>query len=1399
MERRATFRPRSRGHSSNFHKPSDFQSSRNSSFGKDSAGRDLEESLREESESTYEARDRYTRPRGRNYRQRGSYKGNGSEHYADNQRRPDDRSRDMRYKNPTSWRNSQSREELKLNMQFREQEYDPEQLPIHKKKHIILEQLLVSRVLVIQGDTGCGKSTQIPKIIHQKHPEKRIVITQPRRLGAISIGERVAKEIGSEIGDLVGYHIKGIRQYSRETKILFVTSGILIQELSSLKPDSKLPWDIFILDEVHERNIETEFLLVILKHMISKTSDHKLILMSATLNYELIANYFNEDDMKELGNSQIEEDDLKESESESEDEDNYWEQFKYKDARHNLPYNSGQRTQTKNRYEGALMENAAPVEKADGHFFEVKKCYLDEILNLINTHLSLEEPFHITHFSSTFSYDIQSKPDGVDMKFYPVACGIIGLIHEKAFFLETMKGSILVFLPGIQEINDMNDTILDTFPYSQDEFEVHLLHSSMPEEMHSAILRPPARDKRRIILSTNIAESSITLPDIRYVIDFGYSKELTYNSSSRTELLELQWAAKSNMEQRAGRAGRVADGVAFRLIPQNFFHTMINDYPKPEIQYCPIDKLILKVKQLGLGSPKTILGRAMQPPDIAEIIKAEKYLIEMGALHPKTKELTPLGKLYADMPCDIKFTRLCVMGFLMDCMQDCITIAACLSQEKPPFISYNNMPYRFSQNHYKNHQSRLKFDRYCYSDPLSYLSAFTSWYKMFGEKVERRVFNRSGERVKVSDNPTSQERAWCNENILDPRVLREILCTKKEMERRFRLLGFSDENIMRSSGWVKENNLVDFDQVFCIKLCIAGAFMSRYVTTQYKIVEEVNREKITRFAPNAKETSIIIPKLNTVITEEDLENIVRPAKEPASSITIRNNYGIISFTPDVNVRSIEMALWLGLHPQRYRNGQFVVVKKVNRAGTSGNLSEVERVEYPDKYINRIPRNCHKETILLYDQYDRRDEYGKLKTVEAIEVHCLSKPEFPYLLCYYDMYTRHEIHMDENSVVYSYYDVNPLTSDKHMAIAVDYHETRTKTIGRDVTLMPVIPLLHQILALLFNRNITFYSNYEKTRYESFKANPTCQAIYFDYLFTTQDIQEINEIRAEISIALSDSAYFSSNSGTLDIKHKIFELISKKRIPINHSYPDWRKIIDYPQPDLQVISIPYQNLENSVLPPLIALEIHEDLRLQQPNGYQLFIEELEIIRQKKQEYINFLNHTARMLEITEPVLACSECESEVCLIQNVENLGDGTFILHNTWGYVRMVNQVDNEVPYMNSVVAFWGTIPNQWAVCCNNHVIGWSDEGNCLISFESPVKILFPTLAKKRWREEMWNDDFLKIHELNEEYRQKRFKMKIDLVCKLCEVEMNREGDYIKHVLSDKKHKNRVSEFMQEYI
>jgi ATP-dependent RNA helicase TDRD9 len=255
------------------------------------------------------------------------------------------------------------------------------------------------------------------------------------------------------------------------------------------------------------------------------------------------------------------------------------------------------------------------------------------------------------------------------------------------------RGAVLIFLPGLEEIIELKARLERSKECKAQHWKIYPLHSSIPLDKQNAIFTKSARTERKVILATNIAESSITVPDVSFVIDFCLTKSLVCDIETHIPVLRLEWASKANCDQRAGRAGRVTEGRVYRLVEESFYKNQMMPYTEPELTRSPLDLSILRVKMLDMGPPKELLGLALNPPDLADIYHSVLQLKQVGAFAVKvTKgqqvfydeedgDITTLGRIMSNLPIDIRLGKLVIMGHVFDCLEDCIIIAACLSTQ----------------------------------------------------------------------------------------------------------------------------------------------------------------------------------------------------------------------------------------------------------------------------------------------------------------------------------------------------------------------------------------------------------------------------------------------------------------------------------------------------------------------------------------------------------------------------------------------------------------------------------------------------------------------------------------------------------------------------------------------
>ncbi|GFO08215.1 hypothetical protein PoB_003472000 [Plakobranchus ocellatus] len=513
-------------------------------------------------------------------------------------------------------------------------------LPSYSMREQIVSTIDANQVLVISGETGCGKTTQVPQFILDSYIERgvgsqcRIICTQPRRISAISVAERVAAERCEKVNDTgessVGYQIRLETKRPRtQGSILFCTTGIVLKFLEG-DPGLNRATHI-IIDEIHERDLQSDFLMIILKDLLLRRTNLKVILMSATLNAEMFSQYF----------------------------DN------------------------------------CPMLNIPGYTFPVKEYLLEEVIEMTG---------YIPDASRqpTRRPARRSKPeDREEEEDYQVWCrNLMGkfshrtidvlqrfdynsididLIHHIINHICTKMedGAILVFVPGWEEIKKLHEMIQKTPRCKSGSLRVIPLHSLMPTVNQREVFDRPPPGVRKIVIATNIAETSITIDDVVFVIDCGKIKVKDFQPEINLTSLEPQWVSKANAKQRRGRAGRVQAGHCFHLYTE-FRYSRCRDYLPPEMLRTRLEELCLQIKLLKLGMIVPFIGKAMQHPSIEAIQHAVETLIELQALD-RNENLLPLGYHLARMPVEPHTGKMILFGAMFCCLDPILTVAASLS------------------------------------------------------------------------------------------------------------------------------------------------------------------------------------------------------------------------------------------------------------------------------------------------------------------------------------------------------------------------------------------------------------------------------------------------------------------------------------------------------------------------------------------------------------------------------------------------------------------------------------------------------------------------------------------------------------------------------------------------
>uniref|UniRef100_A0A8C5L9R0 RNA helicase n=1 Tax=Jaculus jaculus TaxID=51337 RepID=A0A8C5L9R0_JACJA len=623
-------------------------------------------------------------------------------------------------------------------------------LPINRCKEEIISLIESNSVVIIHGATGSGKSTQLPQYVLDYYTQHstfcNIVVTQPRKIGASSIARWISKERSWTLGGLVGYQVGLEKIATEDTRLIYMTTGVLLQKIVSAK--SLMEFTHIFIDEVHERTEEMDFLLLVVRKLLRTNSRFvKVILMSATINCKEFADYFA------------------------------------------VPVQN--------------KMNPAYIFEVEGKPHDIEEYYLNDLGHIYHSGLPpyrLEDPV-ITKDIYEVAVSLIQMFDDLDMKE-------TGKKTLSGAQFVSERSSVLVFLPGLGEINYMHELLTNIV---HKRLQVYPLHSSVTLEEQNNVFLSPVPGYRKIILSTNIAESSVTVPDVKYVIDFCLTRTLVCDEDTNYQSLRLRWASKTSCDQRKGRAGRVSKGYCYRLIHKDFWDSTIPDHVVPEILRCPLGSTILKVKLLDMGEPRALLATALSPPSLSDIERTILLLKEVGALavsgqredeNPHDGELTFLGRVLAQLPVSQQLGKLIVLGHVFGCLDECLIIAAALSLK-----NFFTMPFR---QHLDGYRNKVNFSGNSKSDCLALVEAFKAW----------QACRQRGELRHPKD-----ELDWGRLNYIQIKRIREVAELYEELKTRI-----SQFNMYMDPQRPVLDQEYPYKQRFILQVILAGAFYPNYFT-----------------------------------------------------------------------------------------------------------------------------------------------------------------------------------------------------------------------------------------------------------------------------------------------------------------------------------------------------------------------------------------------------------------------------------------------------------------------------------------------------------------------------------------------------------------------------------------
>ena len=452
----------------------------------------------------------------------------------------------------------------------------PEELPIAQRRAEISRAIRGHQVVIVAGETGSGKTTQLPKICLElgRGASQLIGHTQPRRLAARTVAQRIAQELKTELGGLIGYQVRFTDKVSEGTAVKLMTDGILLAEMQRDRLLRK--YDTIIIDEAHERSLNIDFLLGYLKRILPQRPDLKVIITSATIDVESFSRHF----------------------------------------------------------------DGAPVIEVSGRTFPVETLYLGSA---------------------------QDEEEGTQAQ-------IVSLVEDIDAGQFGVRGDVLVFLPGERDIRELakalrQDTALDILP----------LYARLSNTEQNRVFDSSRRSGIRVVLATNVAETSLTVPGIRYVIDPGEARISRYSYRTKIQRLPIEPVSQASANQRQGRCGRVEAGVCIRLYSEEDFNSR-PEFTDPEIKRTNLAAVVLQMLTLGLGEVENF--PFINPPDSRMVRDGYKLLEELGAVTPAGK-LTDIGKRMARLPVDPRLARMVLAASEQGALQEILVITSALTVQDP--------------------------------------------------------------------------------------------------------------------------------------------------------------------------------------------------------------------------------------------------------------------------------------------------------------------------------------------------------------------------------------------------------------------------------------------------------------------------------------------------------------------------------------------------------------------------------------------------------------------------------------------------------------------------------------------------------------------------------------------
>ncbi|PIN24636.1 DEAH-box RNA helicase [Handroanthus impetiginosus] len=688
------------------------------------------------------------------------------------------------------------------------------QLPILQFEEKIAETVEKSAVDVVIGETGSGKSTQLSQILHRRGYTKSgcIAVTQPRRVAAVSLSRRVAQELNVKLGEEVGYAIRFEDRTSEKTLIKYLTDGVLLRE--SLSNPELSQYSVIILDEAHERSLNTDILLGLMKRLIKlRASNLKVLITSATLDGEKVSRFFSNCPVL------------------------------------NVP--------------GKLF----PVEIQ--HASEKPKSYLEAALKIaIDIHV--REP----------------------------------------------EGDVLIFMTGQDDIekfvSKMEERIQNLEEGSCMDAIILPLHGSLPPELQVRVFTPPPPNCRRFIVATNIAETSLTVDGVVYVIDTGFVKQRQYNPSTGMYSLDVVQISKVQATQRAGRAGRTRPGKCYRLYPSVVYKDDFLDATVPEIQRSSLAGSVLYLKSLDLPDIDILRFDFLDAPSSEALEDALKQLYLIDAID-EDGTITSLGRTMAELPLEPSLSRTLLQANEHGCLSEALTVAAMLSAETTLLLGQSKSNEKKRNEKKRKHTPSNLPDGSGWGDHVQLLQIYELWHQtdydidwckennlqvrgmMFVKDVRKQL---SQIMEKIAKGPTDVKTSRKRKEDQDYRALRRALCTgyANQLAERmihhngFRTLGFKSQLVqVHPSSALKsdEDGMLPNYVVYHELIATTRPYMRNVCAVEMQwvrpILAKLDKINIAKLSGGISQSHEKVQKENINLPKDDA-NVADPVDDRESKI-----------------------------------------------------------------------------------------------------------------------------------------------------------------------------------------------------------------------------------------------------------------------------------------------------------------------------------------------------------------------------------------------------------------------------------------------------------------------------------------------------------------------------------